>query len=204
MNFESTNGQIIVTSISSIGVGWRSPDGSTWGTVPKALSIHPSVQEDYHAIVSHRTTPTEMYDLLAKELSTMTPGMVEKAFYNCGGNHFFNPDRGHDNPFTMDDWESLICAINNYPDRLLSVDEEVWYYWLEVLPPIAMHCMIHTSECVERKAQFITGEGLPLIAGFIGGPNQYYLMGVLDNPITIKDRGLFTAEELYYGREKIR
>lgn len=131
MNFDSATGEIVVTCVSQLGVGWRHPDGSDWGTAPKSLALHPSRQEDYHALAYNQRASSDMYDLLGWELSRMDVSMVEKAYYNSGGNHFFNPDPG--NQFTMDNWESLMCAIRGYPDCPLWVAEDVYEYWLMLL-----------------------------------------------------------------------
>jgi len=118
---------------------------------------------------------------------------------------FFNPSK----LFTYEnDVKEFISAKNLLPNTPLRVDEAMWDYWLGVLPPIAIGigiginletCEPHSQAVRSVNASFITGEGIPLIAGW--SASTYTLMGVSgDVKISKAGRQIGTATSLFYSR----
>ena len=74
-------------------------------------------------------------------------------------------------PFTMQDWTALIAAMHS--GEVFEVDEEVWFYWLEVLPPIYMHNN-RAIDGVDRKCSFGFAEGAEQITDFWREGGRYF------------------------------
>jgi len=59
--------------------------------------------------------------------------------------------------FTRDDWKDFI--EEKYSGRVFEVDEDIFEYWLEVLPPIMMNQMTQLPNGDKVKCAFWSAEG---------------------------------------------
>jgi len=112
----------------------------------------------------------------------------------------FNPDKlmTYEN-----DFREAILAMHHMPDVPIQVDEDFYYYFLEVLPPMAMNVRLEYPEAIRnaipgcpasRGIHFLTGEGSHK-AGLQEG-DRYYLMGV-SGSVIVKTAKPMTADQLY-------
>ena len=69
------------------------------------------------------------------------------------------------------DWKDFIEAFNS--GRTLEIDQEMFMYWLEVLPPIYMHEVIEI-EGVRKFCDFGFAEGLEPIKDFWKVGNRFF------------------------------
>jgi hypothetical protein len=113
------------------------------------------------------------------------------------GNVPFNPSQ----VFTYDnDWAQMMCALRWLPATPIEVDEEAWYYFLEVLPPLMMSCYFE-FEGQTHYLSYVMGEGTPLKGGFYKD-KRHYLISVPASALVWKNdkSKAVTASELFYNR----
>jgi hypothetical protein len=74
-------------------------------------------------------------------------------------------------PDHQERWARLIESMNK-PNNITEIDEQTWYYWLEVLPPIVMHQRVRKGG---RVYSFGFAEGAEDIKGFWHQGGRYFV-----------------------------
>ena len=74
------------------------------------------------------------------------------------------------------------------------MDEESWYYWLEVLPPVYMGRTVKLPSGEKVRASFGFAEGEEHITAFWKQGGKF--MGCQTNQLNTYDRGSSDAEEM--------
>lgn len=91
-------------------------------------------------------------------------------------------DRIHKYECSKEDWQEFITAINS-KDRF-EIDEEMYYYWLDVLPPVFMHQWIDFlpgHEGHKMFCEFGFAEGADYITVFFRSPDGKHFYGQKTN-----------------------
>lgn len=214
MNFDySTNGNLIISTLNHSTVGLRIPEGkespfrnSQWGNVPSFCSL---ITQAAPGCVSE-----DIYDEIGQELLYLPNAATERACYQAGNYPFsLHPDK----IYTYEhDFRSFVTLTNLYPDYPVRVDEEMYYYFLEVLPPLRMNVVLDFSSVSHKETlpvfpsstrryclqvHYLMGEGVPLVAGF-QTEFHYYCLGVSGGVKVFKPATpgrVITVEDLYYS-----
>lgn len=70
--------------------------------------------------------------------------------------------------FTQADWSAFIAAKN--AGERCQIDEDMFLYWLEVLPPVYMYREVTLPDGTRVRASFGFAEGAEPICAFWRGP----------------------------------
>lgn len=71
------------------------------------------------------------------------------------------------------DFKEFVSTVMTENQRA-EIDEEMFYYWLEVLPPVLMNCKVGLVRGETVKAQFGFAEGVDTITAFWCQGNRYF------------------------------
>lgn len=75
-------------------------------------------------------------------------------------------------PFNTDQWSDFIEAMHS--DDRCEIDEEIYWYFLEVLPPVYMNKSVELVDGTKIVADFGFAEGYEVVTAFWRAGESYF------------------------------